>query len=117
GPESARTASRLGRGCGRSGRWLLRALAYRSTDVRARVLVAAFGSARPASQSASSVRWTRAQSFSQQGVHPLGVGATLRKLHHLADQEAKRLRLAALEVLRRLCIFRDHLVDPGAQLV
>src|SRR5712692_1141733 len=52
-PESTATSSHLGRGCGRSGRRLVRALAYRSTDMLARVLVASFGSSRPASQSAS----------------------------------------------------------------
>src|SRR3989441_12153585 len=59
-PEAAGTNSHLGRGCGRSGRRLLRALGHASTDALPRVLVVSFGSSRPASQSASSVRWIRA---------------------------------------------------------
>src|SRR5207245_4363123 len=49
-----------GRRCGRSGRRLLRALPHASTDALPRVLVASFGSARPASRSASPDRWIRA---------------------------------------------------------
>src|SRR2546428_2114264 len=60
-PGSTESNSHLGRGCGRSGRRLLRALGHASTDALPRVLVASFGSARPASQSASSDRWIRAQ--------------------------------------------------------
>src|SRR5207245_3880326 len=59
-PASTETNLHLGRGCERSVRWLLRALSYAPTGARVRVLVAAFGSARPASQSASSARWIRA---------------------------------------------------------
>src|SRR6266849_5712529 len=58
-PESTETNLHLGRGCERSVRWLLRAFSYAPTGARLRVLVAAFGSSRPASQSASSARWIR----------------------------------------------------------
>src|SRR5712691_3615903 len=59
-PESTETNSHLVRGCGRSGRRLLCALSHASTDALLHVLVASFGSPRPASQSASSARWIRA---------------------------------------------------------
>src|SRR5713226_8114761 len=59
-PEAAGTNSHLGRGRGRSGRRLLRALGHAPTGALPRVLVASFGSARPASQSASFVRRPRA---------------------------------------------------------
>src|SRR6267143_2029790 len=59
-PESTESNLHLGRGCGRSGRRVLRALGYAPTGARPRVLVASCGSARPASRSASSDRRTRA---------------------------------------------------------
>src|SRR2546428_963307 len=71
-PEAAGTNSHLGRGCGRSGRRLLRALGHASTDALPRVLVASCGSARPASQSASFVRRPRAP----------GVGSCARSVTH-----------------------------------
>src|SRR3989442_13806865 len=81
-PESTETNSQLGRGCERSARWLLRAFGHASTDALPHVLVTAFGSSRPASQSASSVRWIRAQpGASGQGrdvPRPLRLGATGR---------------------------------------
>src|SRR5207245_3604014 len=52
-PESTGSSWHLGRGCVRSGRRLLRALGHAPTGALPRVLVTSFGSARPASRSAS----------------------------------------------------------------
>src|SRR3989441_8251336 len=78
-PEAAGTNSHLGRGCGRSGRRLLRALGHASTDALPRVLVASCGSARPASQSASFVRRPRAP-----GVVSCARSVTHRRMRSLA---------------------------------
>src|SRR6266851_387287 len=89
-PESTESGWHLGRGCGRSGRRLLRALGHASTDALPRVLVASFGSAHPASRSASPDRWIRALDspllrgqFSDPGAQPRR-GLVLAAL--LADQ-------------------------------
>ena len=49
----------------------------------------------------------------QQRTDDVGLGAALRALHHLADQELYRGGLARAIVLDRLRILRDHLLDDA----
>ncbi len=95
-PEAAGTNSHLGRGCGRSGRRLLRALGHAPTGALPRVLVASCGSARPASQSASFVRRPRAP-----GVVSCARSATHRRGRSLPCSSPPQARIYRLRLASR----------------
>src|SRR2546425_1564341 len=117
-PEAAGTNSHLGRGCGRSGRRLLRALGHASTDALPRVLVASCGSARPASQSASFVRRPRAP-----GVVSCARSVTHRRMRSLACSSPPTAHLAPHPHLLRpfggsgLSPNRAHTLWPDTRIV